>query len=266
MTAYYTRARMTVSAAPNAGVITLGGAVSGYQSFVAAGIQNADLVPYVAESGYTNGIPSVWEYGYGTYASSGTTLTRTTILGNSSGTTTAMTLGSDCQVFISPLASDITPTPSGAILNYAGATAPSGWLLCYGQAISRATYAALFTAIGTVYGAGDGSTTFNLPDLRGRSISGVDNMGGTAASRVTSGGSGVAGTTLGATGGAETVTLTQAQMPAHTHSAPNPGGAASATSGSGSGGNGSTTTGSTGGGGAHSNMQPVIMMNSIIKI
>lgn len=56
--------------------------------------------------------------------------------------------------------------PIGSIVSYGGATAPSGWLLCQGQAISRTIYAELFAVIGTAYGSGDGSTTFNLPDLR----------------------------------------------------------------------------------------------------
>lgn len=76
-------------------------------------------------------------------------------------------------------------TPSGVIAPFAGSAAPSFWLLCYGQAVSRTTYADLFAAIGTTYGVGDGSTTFNLPDLRGREISGKDDMGGAAASRTT---------------------------------------------------------------------------------
>lgn len=63
--------------------------------------------------------------------------------------------------------------PSGIMLPYAGAAAPSGWLSCDGSAINRTTYAALFTAIGTVWGVGDGSITFNIPDLRGRSPIGV---------------------------------------------------------------------------------------------
>lgn len=88
--------------------------------------------------------------------------------------------------------------------------------MCYGQAISRTDYPNLFAAIGTTYGAGDGSTTFNLPDLRGRVAAGRDDMGGTAAGRLTSASTFV-GTTLGATGGTETHTLTTAQMPAHTH-------------------------------------------------
>jgi microcystin-dependent protein len=64
-----------------------------------------------------------------------------------------------------PQAAGIVP---GVLMPYAGATAPSGYLLCDGAAVSRTIYAALFTAIGTAYGAGDGSTTFNVPDLRGR--------------------------------------------------------------------------------------------------
>jgi len=102
--------------------------------------------------------------------------------------------------------------PSGSIITYAGAVAPAGWLMCAGQDVSRATYSSLFTAISTTYGAGDGSTTFTLPDLRGRAVFGKDNMGGTAASRVTSAVSGVSGTTLGATGGDQ-----RAQL--HTHNA-----------------------------------------------
>jgi len=58
--------------------------------------------------------------------------------------------------------------PSGAIQAYGGAAAPTGWLLCDGAAVSRTTYADLFSAIGTAYGAGNGTTTFNLPDLRQR--------------------------------------------------------------------------------------------------
>lgn len=57
---------------------------------------------------------------------------------------------------------------AGAIVSYAGNTAPVGWLMCDGSAVSRTTYSKLFNAIGTTYGTGDGSTTFNIPDLRGR--------------------------------------------------------------------------------------------------
>jgi len=58
--------------------------------------------------------------------------------------------------------------PAGCVMAYAGATAPDGWLRCHGQAVSRTVYVDLFVAIGTAYGPGDGATSFNLPDLRGR--------------------------------------------------------------------------------------------------
>ncbi len=79
----------------------------------------------------------------------------------------------------------VAASPSGTMAPFAGAAAPSGWLFAYGQAVSRATYSALFTAISTAFGVGDGSTTFNLPDMRGRSASGKDDMGGAAAGRTT---------------------------------------------------------------------------------
>jgi microcystin-dependent protein len=101
--------------------------------------------------------------------------------------------------------------PIGAMMAYGGATAPSGWLLCYGQAISRTTYSLLFSVIGIAYGAGDESSTFNLPDKRGRASIGADNMGGSPANRVTSAGSGVNASAIGNGGGsqfAQTDTLT----------------------------------------------------------
>jgi len=103
---------------------------------------------------------------------------------------------------------------SGMLMPYAGASAPTGWLLCYGQAISRTTYADLFAVVGTTYGNGDGSTTFNLPDLRGRVVAGKDDMGGSSANRLTSA---LNGDSLGAAGGDEEHTLSTAQMPAHRH-------------------------------------------------
>jgi microcystin-dependent protein len=153
--------------------------------------------------------------------------------------------------------------PAGSVMDYAGTAAPSGWLLCYGQAVSRTTYAALFTAISTTYGSGDGSTTFNLPDLRGRVAAGKDDMGGSAANRITAAGSGITGTTLGAAGGTQTHTLTEAQMPAHTHSGGFGSGSSVVSAMCGSGGN--VNTGSTGGGAAHQNTQPTLILNKIIK-
>lgn len=69
---------------------------------------------------------------------------------------------------------DTSATPVGSVLMYGGSAAPSGWLLCDGSAISRTTYAALFTAIGTAYGAGDGSSTFNLPSMSAKFARGGD--------------------------------------------------------------------------------------------
>lgn len=74
--------------------------------------------------------------------------------------------------------------PAGTMVPYGAESAPTGWLLAYGQAVSRTTYADLFTAIGTAFGVGDGTTTFNLPDMRGRVPAGKDDMGGTAAGRL----------------------------------------------------------------------------------
>lgn len=169
--------------------------------------------------------------------------------------------------------------PPGCVADFAGGTAPAGWLFCDGLAISRTTYAGLFAAIGTAFGAGDGATTFNLPDARGRACFGKDNMGGTAANRITAGGSGVAGATLGAVGGGETLTITTSQMASHQHVD-----GYSATAGTGR--YGTTDTGlvsghadssssvsnnigantsSVGGGGAHANIPPAIILNKIIK-
>lgn len=177
---------------------------------------------------------------------------------------------------------NVTQVPAGIVSAFAGVTAPAGWLMCYGQAVSRTEYSALFTALSTTYGSGDGSTTFNVPDLRGRAIAGVDNMGGSAASRLTSTVLS-ASNTLGATGGTQTHTLTEAQMPVHTHiqnahqhGVPERGDGSgyytalySNTAGD-AGNNVQTrlvtaTNQNTGGGTAHLNTQPTIVLNYIIK-
>jgi microcystin-dependent protein len=103
----------------------------------------------------------------------------------------------------------------GVPLPFVGEVLPAGAVELYGQAVSRVDNPLTFAALGTVWGPGDGSTTFNLPDFRGRSFFGVDNMGGTPADRLTSASLGVSAT-LGVTGGNE---LPQA----HAHSVTDPG-------------------------------------------
>lgn len=120
--------------------------------------------------------------------------------------------------------------PIGGSIDFWGATAPnSSFALMFGQAISRTTYAALFSLFSTTYGSGDGSTTFNIPDVRGRVVAGKDDMGGSAASRLSGTGITTGGaTTLGGSGGAETKTLSTANLPPYT-----PAGSVSSSSASG---------------------------------
>ncbi len=126
------------------------------------------------------------------------------------GDTSAQSIATDWRITNAIYITDIDAVyvPVGGVVAYAGTTAPDGWLLCYGQEVSRSTYAGLYSAIGDTYGNGDGSTTFNLPDLRGRVIAGQDDMGGSSANRLTDQTGGLDGDTLGDTGGAETNTLT----------------------------------------------------------
>ena len=100
--------------------------------------------------------------------------------------------------------------PTGAMMLFGGAAAPDGWLLCNGAAVSRTTYAALFAAIGTAYGAGDGSTTFNVPDYQNRVAVGV---GGGKALAAKGGAASVT-----PTGAVQNTTLTEAQIASHFHS------------------------------------------------
>ncbi len=107
--------------------------------------------------------------------------------------------------------------PIGGSIDYWGTAAPnSAFALMYGQAISRTTYSFLFGLLSTIYGSGDGSTTFNIPDLRGRVVAGKDDMGGSSANRLTAADDGLNGDNLGATGGGETQTLVTANLPAYT--------------------------------------------------
>lgn len=101
--------------------------------------------------------------------------------------------------------------PAGMVVPYAGSAAPTGWLFCNGQSVLRADYPYLFTALGTAYGAVDG-THFNVPDMGGRIPAGKESV----ATRLTTAGSGVDGATLGAVGGAQSKTLVTANLPPYT--------------------------------------------------
>jgi microcystin-dependent protein len=104
--------------------------------------------------------------------------------------------------------------PLGAGFDYWAPTAPNScFAFPYGQAISRVTYANLFALFGTTYGTGDGSTTFNLPDKRGRISVALDTMGGNASGRVTSASGGIDGTAIGAAGGIQAYTMQRSDMP-----------------------------------------------------
>lgn len=178
--------------------------------------------------------------------------------------------------------------PVGGVTQFAGAAAPSGWLLCDGAAVSRSAYAALFAVLGTTYGAGDGSTTFALPDLKGRVPVGLD----TGQAEFDA---------LAETGGAKTHTLSVAETPSHNHGGATGVQSANHTHGPGAGsgaanflsqsagGSGGTAVGtvgdratftatstesanhthsiaSQGGGGAHNNLQPYLVLNYIIRV
>jgi microcystin-dependent protein len=166
---------------------------------------------------------------------------------------------------------------TGEMKMWPAANAPTGWMLCEGGAISRTTFAALFTLIGTTYGVGDGTTTFNVPDMRGRVPAGFDTTQTEFNAR-------------GKIGGEKTHLLTSAEMPSHTHVQPAHshnfanGGHGALTDGGAAGGAGygvlngafygfntaqpaaaTATNNNTGGGGAHNVLQPYLTIKYIIK-
>lgn len=113
----------------------------------------------------------------------GTMTGNLTLVGNPSTTNMAANKGYvDTQIAAIPAAQDLTP--AGTVIYTARSTAPTGYLKANGAAVSRTTYATLFAAIGTTYGSGDGSTTFNLPDLRGEFVRGWDDGRGVDSGRV----------------------------------------------------------------------------------
>lgn len=144
---------------------------------------------------------------------------------------------------------------AGLVSSWSGppSTVPSGWLLCDGRAISRTQFPALYAAIGTTYGVGDGTTTFNIPDGKGRVVVGQD-------------GAQVEFDVVGETGGAKTHTLTNAQLPALVDLGGFQVGVANqALSAGGVGVYQRAASSAIGGGQAHNNLQPYIVQNWIIS-
>ena len=133
-------------------------------------------------------------------------------------------------------------TPAGIITMFTGATAPPGYLICDGAAVSRTTYAALFAVIGTTYGVGNGSTTFNLPNFQSRVPVGKSTE--------------TEFNTLGKTGGAKTHTLTSGEMPGHTHTGTSSSVGAHTHGGVSGSSGGHNHTGTTGSDGNHSHTYP----------
>jgi microcystin-dependent protein len=201
-------------------------------------------------------------------------------------------------------ASDSIPT--GSVTDYIGSTEPSGWLFLSGLTIgngssggtgrANADTSDLFTllwnsmadseaAVSTGRGANAAADfaankTITLPDARGRATVGKDNMGGSTASRITNAGAGIVGTTLGAAGGSQTHTLTEAQLASHSHPQTVAAGTTALKVGSGLGpgvsnhipgtnveaDGGAQTTIAAGSGDAHNNTQPTLVLNKIIKL
>ena len=154
--------------------------------------------------------------------------------------------------------------PIGAVIPFAGATAPSGWLLCNGQLLNTTTYSALHAVL--LYSYGGSGSSFGVPDLRGRVVAGFDNMGGSSISRLSSSSW---TTTMNGSGGAPTHQLSSGEMPSHFHSTVaygyfNAYVANQAINALQNYGQGQTNTGSAGSSQAHNNIQPTMVMNYII--
>ena len=151
--------------------------------------------------------------------------------------------------------------PSGSVIEYAGDTAPNGWLICDGSAISRQKYSKLFEVIGTIYGSGDGNSTFNLPNLKGKIPVGLNSDDSDF-------------NILGKVGGEKTHILKVDEIPSHNHrqtvTASRAGSGSTYASWNANNLFGNTdkaarNTLNTGGGQAHNNLQPYITLNYIIK-
>lgn len=187
---------LEASTTTGTGVFTLTGASLGFRSFASV-CSVADTVWYYIEGVTAFGVPSgEYEYGLGTY-SGANQITRTTVRGSSNGGSPVNFSAGTKLVGIAPQAPStvavqtewrsllaIPSVPAGTVIDYAANTPPTGYLKANGAAVNRTTYADLFAAIGTTFGVGDGSTTFNVPDLRGEFVRGWDDARGVDSGRV----------------------------------------------------------------------------------
>jgi len=161
--------------------------------------------------------------------------------------------------------------PIGMVMPSMRGTVPPGFLICDGREVSRTTYAALFAVIGIAYGTPSGGTTFVLPDLRGRAIVGIDNMGGVVAGRIVA----AWGSILAGVGGAQSHTLSSSEMPSHQHTFTDrymSSGSGGAQTGEASPSSAAVTfattsgvTDATGVGGSHNNVQPTMAAAYVIR-
>ena len=181
--------------------ISIGQAVATTSSPQFAAVTATGTVSASAVS-VTNGVGAASATITGTTATSVLTVDGIEI--DTTGATSSQVLAYNGTKFAPTTPAAVTAVPTGSITMWATTTAPTDWLLCDGSAVSRTTYATLFGVISTTYGTGDGSTTFNLPNLKGKVPVGRD----------------AADTSfdvMGETGGAKTHTLTTTEMPSHTH-------------------------------------------------
>lgn len=210
-------------------------------------------------------------------------VTATSVIADGVTASTQASGDNSTKVATTAYVDSLTTVPTGALTQYAGGSAPNGWLVCDGSTVSRSTYSDLHALLKDVggtdnyaYGNGDGSTTFTLPDLRGRIPVGVGQQtsGKWDSSAEDYSGSGT-NFALAATGGTEDHKLLEAEIPSHDHGMPtgtnemrtttNTLGGTNDNAGSGGGAVGLDTFEAFGGTSSHNNLQPYIALNYIIK-
>jgi len=211
----------TDSELPNSTVLVLAGTINGNTTWannngtIEVGVDDVTFVQTAATNVYTADGTSLQLSGTQfSVKAAGITEAK---LGTSAVTTAKINAGAVTAAKLDTAVSDLL-MPVGSVIPYVGATCPAKTVLAYGQQLNRTTYAALYALTGDAFGAGNGSTTFNVPDLRGRVMAFWDMAGGVSGNRLTAGeATGVNGDIIGATGGAEAHVLVTDELPAHSH-------------------------------------------------